>query len=349
MVKKFLASVFISVCTLVSATPIYAVALEYKRQFGTSEQFNFPFGVTVNNVGNVFVAEVGKNSIVNFNPNNFAGSFSSFGTQGNGSGQFSQPTGVAVDSSGNVYVADRGNNRVIAYNTISNTFSSFGTQGSGIGEFNSPYGIAVSNGLVYVGDTLNSRIVSFDPSNFTSSFSSFGSLGSGTGQFNTPFGIAIDDNGMVYVADAGVFLNGANSRIATFDPNNFSATFTSFGSQGSGNGQFDNPQAVAVSNGIVYVSDLLNNRVVNFDPNNFSASFTSFGSQGSGNGQFNNSFGIAVDGSGNVFVSDASNFRIQELSPVTPVPFEFSPALGVGILGGAWQLRKVLKQKFTKS
>jgi DNA-binding beta-propeller fold protein YncE len=346
MLNKFLVSSFVSLCTLVAVIPSYAVTLQYKNQFGSSDQFNFPFGVAVNNSGNVFVAETGRNSIVSFNPNNFAGTFSSFGTQGSGTGQFNQPTGVAVDNVGNVYVADQGNNRIIAYNTTNNTFSSFGTQGSGLGQFNSPYGIAVNNGRVYVGDTGNSRVVSFDPSNFAD-FSTFGSLGSGTGQFNTPFGVSVDTNGIVYVADAGVFLNGANSRIARFDPNKFS-DFSTFGTKGSGVGQFDNPQAVAVSNGIVYVADLANNRVVNFDPNNFAGTFTSFGSQGSGNGQFNNSFGIAVDNNGSVFVSDASNFRVQELSPVTPVPFEFSPALGVGILGGVWIVRKAMKKKAVK-
>ena len=39
-----------------------------------------------------------------------------------------------------------------------------------------------------------------------------------------------------------------------------------------------------------------------------------FGSPGSGNGQLANPFGVAVDGSGNVYVVDASNRRVEEFS-----------------------------------
>ena len=39
-----------------------------------------------------------------------------------------------------------------------------------------------------------------------------------------------------------------------------------------------------------------------------------WGSSGSGDGQFNYTYGIAVDGSGNVYVADTSNHRVQKFS-----------------------------------
>lgn len=39
------------------------------------------------------------------------------------------------------------------------------------------------------------------------------------------------------------------------------------------------------------------------------------------------------------------SFNVTE---ATPVPFEFSPALGLGVLGGAWLVRKALKKKSVK-
>ena len=41
---------------------------------------------------------------------------------------------------------------------------------------------------------------------------------------------------------------------------------------------------------------------------------TKWGSFGSGNGQFNDPNGVAVDGSGNVYVADSNNNRIQKFS-----------------------------------
>lgn len=43
-------------------------------------------------------------------------------------------------------------------------------------------------------------------------------------------------------------------------------------------------------------------------------------------------------------VEASPNWEIQSLT-VTPVPFEFSPTLGMGILGGAWLVRNKLKKK----
>jgi hypothetical protein len=46
--------------------------------------------------------------------------------------------------------------------------------------------------------------------------------------------------------------------------------------------------------------------------------------------------------------SGATSFAEVQFSSATPVPFEFSPALGIGALGGAWFVRKQLKKKATK-
>ena len=56
----------------------------------------------------------------------------------------------------------------------------------------------------------------------------------------------------------------------------------------------------------------INNRIQKFDSSgNF---ITKWGSNGSGDGQFNGPQGVAVDGSGNVYVVDAYNHRIQKFT-----------------------------------
>jgi len=86
---------------------------------------------------------------------------------------------------------------------------------------------------------------------------------------------------------------------------------TQWGTQGTGNGQFNNPKDIAVSDstGEVYVTELGLNRVQKFDSNG--GYITQWGTQGTGNGQFNKPAGIAVV-TGDVYVVDSGNSRVQK-------------------------------------
>jgi DNA-binding beta-propeller fold protein YncE len=86
---------------------------------------------------------------------------------------------------------------------------------------------------------------------------------------------------------------------------------TQWGSDGSGNGQFDEPNGIAVdSRNNVYVVDEENDRVEKFTSNgNY---LTQWGSAGSGNGQFEFPVGIGVDSSNNVYVADQGNDRVEK-------------------------------------
>lgn len=86
-----------------------------------------------------------------------------------------------------------------------------------------------------------------------------------------------------------------------------------FGSEGTGNGQFDHPADVAVApNGDLWVLDMYNNRLEEF--NEDGEYIRQFGSKGAGAGQFNNPDALAVDASGNVWVLDPENDRVEEFS-----------------------------------
>jgi tripartite motif-containing protein 71 len=159
-----------------------------------------------------------------------------------------------------------------------------------------------------VADSGNYRIQKFS-SNGTF-ITSWGSSGAGNGQFGSPLYLAVDHSGNVYVADNG------NNRIQKFSSN---GTFiTSWGGSGSGNGLFRGPGGIAVdSAGNVYVSDYDNNRVQKFDnTGKFIAAWgLSAPAFGSGNAQFFGPVGVALDSSGNVYVTDTVNNRIQVFSP----------------------------------
>jgi hypothetical protein len=108
-----------------------------------------------------------------------------------------------------------------------------------------------------------------------------------------------------YVVDSG------NNRTEVF---NASGTFlSSFGSSGSGNGQFSIPTGITVDNAYnVYVVDSGNNRIEKF--NSTGSFLLSFGSYGTGNSQFKTPTGAGVNTGGLVYIVDSGNNRIQEFN-----------------------------------
>lgn len=215
-----------------------------------------------------------------------------------------------------------------------------------VGHFNGPLGVAVdsSGSIVYVADTWNDRVEKFTSSGGNPSVLAAG-VGTGDGQFSPsyplsgnlasgPTWVAVDPSGNVYVADTG------NNRVEKFSSsgsfsgwaggctsgsncvsgtsNGFSCTLATCGAPvtGSGNGQFNVPNGVAVDpvSGNVYVVDSSNYRVQKFTS---SGSFiTAWGSQGSGNGHFIGPLGVAVDPvHGDIYVTDfdyTGNSRVEK-------------------------------------
>jgi len=100
-----------------------------------------------------------------------------------------------------------------------------------------------TNGRLYSADTLNDRIVMFNPNSLPTNgavLGTFGSNGSANGQFDGIGGVAVAPNGQVYVSDQG------NNRVQRF-----SSTGTYLGKW-----TVTTPRALAVApNGQVYVID----------------------------------------------------------------------------------------------
>jgi DNA-binding beta-propeller fold protein YncE len=89
---------------------------------------------------------------------------------------------------------------------------------------------------------------------------------------------------------------------------------------GCSNGQFDDPTGIASDNsGNIYVSDKGNSRIQVFSSTGtYITQWGSYGdceTTGCSNGQFDVPEGIAVDSSGNVYVVDMGNARIEVFHP----------------------------------
>ncbi|BFU96197.1 MAG: putative NHL repeat protein [Nitrospira sp.] len=235
-------------------------------------------------------------------------------------GEFMAPMyGLSVDQQGSLFVVDNGNNRIQKFDNTGNFIILWGNFGAANANFHNPTGIACDGkGDVWAVDTNNHRVQKFD-GKLGGYIMKFGSRGNGEGQFNSPWGIAVDRvRGYVYVVDS------ANFRVQKFD---LAGEFVmSWGSFGNGDGQFYFPRGVAVdqSDGSVYVVDMGNHRVQKFDTstNVLPQLLTRWGGSSEPGhassqlaqeaGQLRSPWGVAVDGTGDVYVTDTGNHRVEK-------------------------------------
>lgn len=288
---------------------------EYVLQFGTTGagngQLSGPTSIAVDAKGNLWVADSGNNRIEEFNEK---GEYvAKAGGLGAGNGQFSSPGGIAIDSKGNLWIADTGNGRVQKLNENREFLKVIGSKGSGAGQLGEPTGIDIGpEGKVWIADAQNNRVTEFSESG--EFIRQFGSEGTGNAEFNHPAAIAIDSKGQVWVGDQG------NARVQAF--NQSGEYLTRFGSAGSGAGQFSFSRPIGIaldSLGHLWVVDANNNRVQKWTIRDYLPEYTlsyasAFGSTGTANGQFSHPADVARDASGNLWVVDEVNNRIQEFS-----------------------------------
>ena len=297
--------------------------------FGTGNgQFNTPYdmNISIDGSGNVWVSDPGNNRIEEFSS---AGTYESqIGSPIN----FSGAGNIAFDTSGNIWTTLSSIPSVAKISTSAgNTITGFGSYGTSTGQFESPSDVAIAgNGNAWIVDTNNNRVQELTASG--AYVTKFGSYGTANGQFKDANGIAIDGSGNLWVTDI------LNNRVQEFSA---TGTYVSkFGSQGHTNGKFSQPEGIAIDgSGNIWVVDNGNNRVQELTATGTYK--TQIGcssgqcSGGSGTGQFFSPQDIAIDGSGNIWVTDQTNNRVQEFSATgtyesqIDLPSNFIPA-GVG-------------------
>ena len=184
---------------------------------GSTAQFNFPFGIALDNSGNVYVADANNNKIRKISPagmvTTLAGSTFGFSDGLGTAAQFNSPFGIAVDNSGNVYVADSGNNKIRKItptglvSTLAGSTRGFSDGLGNAAQFDDPFNVAIDAiGNVYVADSVNNKIRKISPTGvvitLAGSIAGFADGLVTAAQFNNPRGVAVDVTGDVFVADS---------------------------------------------------------------------------------------------------------------------------------------------------
>jgi 6-phosphogluconolactonase (cycloisomerase 2 family) len=245
------------------------------------------------------------------------------GSLGTGADEFGAVTGVVLTADlTTLLVSDFNRHRVSVWSRPdagSSTWSHVTNVGT-TSELSYPQGLALSSdGRALL--VANSAHIAFftreSQSSATWTFRSAFGYGGGPGTISGAVGLAISPDGLTaWVSDAG------NHRVSVWTrDDSASVTWayqTQFGTQGSGDGEFDDIVGVAVSpdTRTVWIADRGNGRIAVWKrPDASSTTWTSnaqFGTKGSGPDQFDSIHDLAVTPDEHtVFVADLSNQRVS--------------------------------------
>jgi DNA-binding beta-propeller fold protein YncE len=159
-----------------------------------------------------------------------------------------------------------------------------------------PYGVAIHSGAIYVVDTRGAGYGIFDLANETTRFIRPG----GRAALRKPINITIDEDGTRYVTDTD------RGQIVVLDANDrYVAAF-------GGRDQMQ-PVDVAIIGDKLYVTNVERNQIHILDKQTGEILKT-FGSGGEGPGKLHHPTNLSVGPDGTLFVSDTTNFRIQEFT-----------------------------------
>ena len=319
----------------------------------TSAALNFPDGLAVDAIGDVFIADtsnarvrkVGLDGTITTVAGTSLANFSGDGGSAT-TASLSDPSGVAVDGAGNLYIADFFNNRIrkVSPLGIITTVAGNGVAGaSGDGgsavsaSLNAPEGVAVdSTGNIYIADFDNDLVRKVNSAGIITTLVGTGVTGfSGDGgqatrsQLNSPADVVLDAAGNLYIADSG------NNRIRKVTPDGTISTVAGSGPTGASTGGFsgdggpatrallNNPTGVAVdAAGTLYIADTGNDRIRKVNTDGIISTVAGGGSNPNWlNGdpattaKLYYPTGIAVDLAGNLYIGETNAAEIDKVGP----------------------------------
>lgn len=221
-------------------------------------RFSFPYGIAVDEDGNIYVGDVVNNKIQKF----AAGGrsldwFPKVPPQGKPEAQVS-PLDIEVYK-GKLYVCDALFNNIAVFNTDGKYLYRLGQAGRKEGQFDNPTGIAIDkkDGTIYVSDKFNVTLTAMTQKGKVKWV--VGKvpqrMGETKREFGLPAGVGIDQKGNVYVVDAFHFTLQVFSKKGQ--------RLAEVGKRGIGKAQFNYARGLEVGgpDDNLFVVDMENNRV----------------------------------------------------------------------------------------
>ena len=298
------------ISTLVGVNPEGGLATRVK--------LNYPTGLTLDSVGNIYIADqhnhiIRKIDAVTGRINTIAGTRVAgfFGDLGSAlKAQLNFPYDVTLDQSGNIYIADLSNHRVRKIDKTTNIITTIA--GTGSNGYSGDYGLATSarlcspaglaidtTGNLYIADFCNNviRKVNFQTKIITTAagIKSFGSNGGDGGlatsaYLHGPVRIALDKKQNLYVSsEVGDVIRKVNAQTGII------STIVGTGQEGfSGDGDSSTRARLFIPMGIaldqqdnLYIADQFNHRIRKIDySNQFISTIAGFGNIGKFEGRF---------------------------------------------------------------
>ncbi|XP_065186151.1 uncharacterized protein LOC135816975 [Sycon ciliatum] len=228
----------------------------------------------------------------------------SFGSEGSGRDQFNCPSGLASNKAGDLIICDANNHRIKIHGVDGQFKQTIGREGTNCGEFNFPSAVHVTDDeRVIIADENNHRLQITDKD--FSEFSTIGRRGSGIGEFDFPTGVVQVNHSAL--GQCLAVTDSWNHRVQVVPCSG--ETEYAFGTEGSGQGQFQYPSGITVYHNRLLIADEDNHRIQVMTVDG--EYITSFGSQGSAFGQLCQPHDVTTDAYGNVLVTDDGNGRVM--------------------------------------
>ncbi len=310
--------------TVLASVPVYGIGTGPQIAYGpgtaiaiaptvNGEGLYFPWGVTVDGAGNLFIADYGNGRIIELPPGGGAATANDPIVNGGG---LHFPTGVAVDGAGDLFIADTANSRIVEVPAGGGAATAIDPTLNGQA-LSTPFGVAVDGaGDLFIADTVNSRIVEVPAGGGTPTAIDPTVNGQA---LNEPHGVAVDGAGDLFIADT------VNSRIVEVPAGGGAPTAIDPTVNGE---SLSYPQGLAVDGaGDLFISDAGNNRIVEMPEGGGAATAIDPTVNGV---VLLEPYALAVDAAGDLFIADSGNSRIVELQRSQAPAVNFPTATQVG-------------------